>query len=316
VFRAKYPLAAVKYCTNTWLLWKESLVACYINQRFHFGVIVTSPIEGCHANLKAYLKRGHSSLKEVFSKLKLFWTNQHQKIQTALVQQQNKPRHSTNIPLFSAILQQVHGYALQKLLAEYAKLPTRLVGASPTSCSCSIQQSIGLLYYYTIWRRQQSVTKVIYLEDIHPHWHFTRPEPSPTSTPDIPPPLPVLDPLVIQGRGRPRGALGGVARVAPTNTRREPSVFEIPSSSAPPTVNQPSAERVYIVNSGLTRLQNGHQDLYEAGTQGGRAYMRGLSSIWQADRLDIGAAATELMESEAIEVDEEVDEGVIELDWW
>jgi len=125
VFRAKYPLAAVKYCTNTWLLWKESLVACYINQRFHFGVIVTSPIEGCHANLKAYLKRGHSSLKEVFSKLKLFWTNQHQKIQTALVQQQNKPRHSTNIPLFSAILQQVHGYALQKLLAEYAKLPAR-----------------------------------------------------------------------------------------------------------------------------------------------------------------------------------------------
>jgi hypothetical protein len=126
--------------------------------------------------------------------------------------------------------------------------------------------------------------------------------------------LPILDPLVIQGRGRPRGALGGVARVAPTNTRREPSAFEIPSSSAPPTVNQPS-ERLYIVNSGLTRLQNGHQDLYEAGTQGGRAYIRGLSSIWQADGLDIGAAATELIESEAIEegVDEEVDEGVIEL---
>jgi hypothetical protein len=42
--------------------------------------------------------------------------------------------------------------------------------------------------------------------------------------------------------------------------------------------------------------------------------MRGLSSIWQADRLDIGAAATELIESETIEVDKEVDEGVIELD--
>jgi hypothetical protein len=30
-FKAKYPTAVVKYCTDTWLLWKENLVACYIN---------------------------------------------------------------------------------------------------------------------------------------------------------------------------------------------------------------------------------------------------------------------------------------------
>ena len=46
-------------------------------------------------------------------------------------------------------------------------------------------------------------------------------------------PLPVLNPLPVQGR-RPRGALGGVVR--PTNTRREPSAFKIHSSSAPPAL--------------------------------------------------------------------------------
>jgi MULE transposase domain len=53
--QTKYPIGAVRYYTDTWLLWKENLVACYINQHYHFGVTVTSPIEGWHASLKAYL---------------------------------------------------------------------------------------------------------------------------------------------------------------------------------------------------------------------------------------------------------------------
>ena len=70
-----------------------------------------------------------------------------------------------------------------------------------------------------------------------------------------------MNPLPVQGRGRRRGALGGVVR--PTSTRREPSLFEYetPSSSAFPTVNRPPQERLYIFNSGLVRLENGHHDL-------------------------------------------------------
>ncbi|CZT46786.1 uncharacterized protein RSE6_07274 [Rhynchosporium secalis] len=44
-------------------------------------------------------------------------------------------------------------------------------------------------------------------------------------------PLYLLNLLKVKGKGRPKGALGG--RVAPLNTRREPSEFELPSSSAP-----------------------------------------------------------------------------------
>src|SRR5258708_22242168 len=75
-FKANYPTGAVKYCTDTWLIWKENLVAAWINQEPHFGVTVTSPIEGSHATVKGYLQRGHGDLRVVFNKLKLFWEAQ------------------------------------------------------------------------------------------------------------------------------------------------------------------------------------------------------------------------------------------------
>ena len=115
--------------------------------------------------------------------------------------------------------------------------------------------------------------------------------------------MPVLNPLPVQGRGRPRGALGGVVR--PTSTRREPSLFEYktPSSSAPPTVNRAPQERLYVVNSGLARLENGHHDLYEPGTQRDRAYMRGISSIYQTDSIvDASTAAATAVEADIIDI--------------
>jgi hypothetical protein len=263
--QTKYPTAAMKYCTDTWLIWKEALVACYIDCRLHFGITVTSPIEGCHATLKSYLQRSHGDLRGVFNKLKNFWNAQYATLQSELTQQQIRPKHSINIPLFAALLQKVHSYTLQKLAKEYTKLPKSR--PPPSSCSCSIQQSIGLPCYYTIWERRQEVS-MIRLEDIHPYWHVIRLEPGTLSGQSISYPLPVLNPLPVQGRGRPRGALGSA--IQPTSTRREPSAFEIPSSSAPPALSTPH-KPLYIVNSGLVRLQNGHQDLYKPGTERERA---------------------------------------------
>ena len=130
----KYTTGAVKYYTDTWLIWKENLVSTYINQHSHFGVTVTSQIEGCHATLKAYLQRGHGDLRGVFERLKLFWTAQQSSIQSTVAQQQLRPKHSVNIPLFTAVLQHVHTYALQKILRERAKLHAK---GGPNSSSCT-----------------------------------------------------------------------------------------------------------------------------------------------------------------------------------
>ena len=102
--RTEFPAEAISYCESTWLLWKEKLVAFWVDQSYHFGITVTSPIEGCHATLKTYLQRGHSDLRGVFLKMKLFWTAQQQSIETTIAKQQLRPRHSINIPLFAAVL--------------------------------------------------------------------------------------------------------------------------------------------------------------------------------------------------------------------
>jgi hypothetical protein len=123
---------------------------------------------------------------------------------------------------------------------------------------------------------------MLQLSDIYQYWWIRHPELGTIPEANIVPMLLVLDPLPVQGRGRPRGALGGATR----GTRREPSTFEIPSSSAPPALNRPQEPPqgpIFIVNSGLRRLDQGHQDLYDPGTQHQRAYMRGIGTVYQAD---------------------------------
>jgi hypothetical protein len=71
-----------------------------------------------------------------------------------------------NIPLFAAVLQEVYGYALDKILLEKAKLPA--TGLPLAGCSCTIQKAFGLPCYYTIWKRIQN-RGVILLKDIHHH---------------------------------------------------------------------------------------------------------------------------------------------------
>ena len=108
---------------------------------------MTSPVEGCHSTMKTFLQRGHSDLKGVFDKMKLFWTEEHASIQSTMAEQQLRPRHSVNVPLFAAVLKQVHGYVLESILKELKKLPAK--GPLPM-CTCSIQQSIGLPCYHTL----------------------------------------------------------------------------------------------------------------------------------------------------------------------
>jgi hypothetical protein len=59
----KFDHRAVDYVMNTWLnLWKEKLVRYWVDQHPHFGVLVTSSIEGCHSLLKSWLQRSTRDL--------------------------------------------------------------------------------------------------------------------------------------------------------------------------------------------------------------------------------------------------------------
>ena len=51
----KYPIKAINYAVNTWLIWKEKLVSFWTTQTPHFGNTTTSRLEGLHATIKAYI---------------------------------------------------------------------------------------------------------------------------------------------------------------------------------------------------------------------------------------------------------------------
>ena len=112
---------------------------------------------------------------------------QHIAIESTQAQQQIKPRHSTNIPLFAAVLGRVHGFALHKITQELTRLP--LSGPPCSECSCTVRQSFGLPCHHEIWE-MKAINRTIQLEDIHPHWYFTS-EDSARSL-ELSRPLPVL----------------------------------------------------------------------------------------------------------------------------
>ncbi|RFU26798.1 hypothetical protein B7463_g9536, partial [Scytalidium lignicola] len=263
-----YPNATVQYVENTWLIpWKEKLVRYWVDQHHHFGVLVTSPIEGCHSTLKSYLQRGNGDLNDVFERLLLFWASQQNNINTTIAQEQLRRKHHINIHLFSAILGQVYDHALEKLVVERAKIPK--------SATLDITE------------------------------------------------LPILNPQVVKGKGRPKGAWGK-GRKLTTNTisgtKRLSSAFELPSSSAPPALEASSSrelaegKEIYITRSGCTaiivglqRIQEIGQDTYEPGTAWERGYQRGISSIYHTDSMEETAKLADkaMQASEAWDVNQE-----------
>lgn len=310
--RTVYSLQAMSYIETTWLIFKEKLVKFWVDQHLHFGYLVTSPVEGCHAGLKRYLQRSTASLDGVYQKLCLFWEAQHHNLLNTLARQANSPRHTHNIPLFAGVISFVYSTALEKVLLEVAKLPRS--GPPRDNCSCTITQSFGLPCYHTIWERKQEPGTVL-VRDFHQHWLIARP----TNKDDniARPPNPnaeILEPeIIIQGRGRPRGALGGASREALSSTRRLPSSFELLPSTAPPALGRsstPPTGHIFIVPSypfpnrptaftpsqlpiqarilsttqlALQRIEQQGGDTYEPGTVRERGYMAGISGIWHSE---------------------------------
>lgn len=102
-------------------MWKEKLVKCWVDICLHFGVQVTSPIEGCHAVLKAYLQVSTGNLKGVFDRL-LYWPTQYQAISDTRAIEQGKMMHRLNKQYFDLVQHLVYNKALLLIMHECVKL--------------------------------------------------------------------------------------------------------------------------------------------------------------------------------------------------
>jgi hypothetical protein len=273
----------------------------------HFGVRVTSLIEGCHAVLKAYLRVSTGDLKGVLDRLVLYWPKQHRNILDTCAQEQNKVVHQLNKRYFDLVQGLVYDRALYLIIQERAKLHKAEDDASlEWLCQCTIQASMGVPCFHDLFKRLRDSGQVL-PEDIHPFWWYDRTKVSITlearATCAI-----VLDPKVVKGKGRPKGSKGnhqkgdGVAgmRIAfktsnitvlilyfliHLGTRRDPSQFEF-TSTAPAvlTTAQPAQPTrpaaVASCMKSLSTTQLGFQrtisaeDTYVPGTVPERLYKR------------------------------------------
>jgi hypothetical protein len=204
--------AAVKYIEDTWLKWKEKLVKYWVDQYLHFGVRVTSPIEGCHAVLKAYLRVSTSDLKGVFDRLLHYWPTQHRAICDTAAQEQNRVNHHLNKRYLDLVQGLVHDRALHLIRQEKAKLHKAEDEATLTwPCSCTVQASLGIPCYHYLFERLKDGGRVL-PKDIHPFWWYDRSKASAVlEKRDTGTPL-ILEPAIFKRKGRPKGSKGNGPR--------------------------------------------------------------------------------------------------------
>ena len=206
-FRA-HPKEAVAYIEDTWLVWKEKLVLCWVDKCMHFGVRVTSPIEGCHAVLKAYLRVSTGDLKGVFDRLLPYWPTQHRAIVDARATEQVKMMHRLKKRYFDLVQHLVYNKALLLIMHERVKLYKLEEEANlDWPCQCTIQRSMGLPCYHNLFERLRDGGQVL-PEDIHPFWWYHRSEISTAVELSFARSQLVLEPAIVRGKGRPRGSRG------------------------------------------------------------------------------------------------------------
>jgi hypothetical protein len=209
---------ATAYVEATWLKWKEKLIRYWVDKNLHFGVRVTSPIEGCHAVLKSYLKVSTGDLKGVFDRLQLFWPTQQRNIRDASAQEQNKVKHRLNKPYFHLVQGLIYDRALYLILCECAKLHKAKEQASSRvqreanradlgPCTCTVKTSMGIPCFHTVFERLNGNGHIL-PEDIHPFWWYKRPEVGTSLAVNVQTERVVLEPAVVRGKGRPKGAKG------------------------------------------------------------------------------------------------------------
>jgi hypothetical protein len=116
-------------------------------------------VEGCHAQLKAFLKKSMSDMKGVYERFHHFWVAQQSNIEVETERERVRTRHNVNRPIFAEIQGRVHHTALKRLVDELAKLGAKdnalpdgeMPVALNGSCKCRIRSSIGLHCFYELW---------------------------------------------------------------------------------------------------------------------------------------------------------------------
>lgn len=263
-FIRQHPKKPVDYCLDTWIYpWKDRFVIYLVNRHRHLGHVTTSIVESLHGQMKRFLWSSKADFDTIIDRFNEFWKHQIENIRNLQAIQIHKLSTFHLKALYLPIREQVSSYALKILKDEHRAVelkPNRDLLIGRNGCICEKAVAWGLPCRHLIHTRLFH-NRTLSLDDFDPHWHREAPKPGA----DVP-----FEPLIIRGKGRPRGSLN---LDKTRSNRRDPSSHEIaaslealearlPSSTAPAKLETPQLTGLaYIKQVG---------DTFEPGTQAPR----------------------------------------------
>ena len=134
-------------------------------------------------------------LKGVYDKIVWNWQAQHADYMNNLTQPHSRLPHQSIQPLFTEIISKIHPYALGKINEQLNKLAQ---AQTLPLCSHTFRVVMSLPCADELFEIRNQHGYIV-LESINGHWHYNRA--------DTPMPTPILDPIAVQPRRLPRGAL-------------------------------------------------------------------------------------------------------------
>ena len=287
---------------------------CFINQHRHFGHTTTSIVEGLHASMKAFLWSSTGDLYTVFQRFRNFLRHQADEIYAVQQYSINKISTFTLKPIYNQIRERIASKALTLLMQEHSTLKRKHNGdleAPEGRCSpCGFKVSFGIPCRHDIFNYARAGQSLM-VDAFGCYWHKQL---------DFTPHTAPFKPLIVQGKGRPRGSLN--LQNSTRSTRREPPLHEHvewqenagtarpPPSTAPAALAAPTIASNSASNSSRVGLQHieQHGDPYEAGTRMQRAYQRSARKTPisdDEDELAAQPAATAIASKEVYSQDAE-----------
>lgn len=260
------PESTVTYIEREWMPYKEMFGTAWTKSCLHLGNATTSRVEGAHSVLKKTLRTSTGHLQTVCDKIFLTVDLQSNEIRKCVASETIRvPHNLRSKTIFSQLCGHISVYALNLMLEQYKKVVQSSEAHPLRQCTGTFRTTMGLPCSHIIKTHIMQGTS-LGLEAIHEHWHLKKISPPEFQMPELPVeqtrhrvldavsgirdifddltsqqqseivdtleqaaatiPIVVEDPVILQGRGRPQGALGHARNREDTSTTRDPSAFE------------------------------------------------------------------------------------------
>ncbi|KAL0207435.1 hypothetical protein P9112_012063 [Eukaryota sp. TZLM1-RC] len=156
------------YFNKTWLPFKSRFVKYEVNQTVNLGVRTTSRVESLHKSLKDHLIYSTGGLSDVFSKLKIVFTEQNRLHETEVSSEYLRAYQFSEHHIFRDLNQKISGYIMNKLLKILDEVNT---DEENRTYDDQTLLAHGLPTYPTISNAKIN-REPLTMESVHVHWHL------------------------------------------------------------------------------------------------------------------------------------------------